>query len=50
VSSNVGALKEIAGTTGKSAKVLVVSAHIMAKLADDLETQVKEFGAFVRTG
>ena len=48
VLDNVGGLLDIAGRTGQSTKVLVVSAHIMAGLANELDGAVKEFGEFVR--
>jgi methyl-accepting chemotaxis protein len=47
VSEHVTALMGMTGKTGESAKVLVVSANIMAGLANELDAKISEFGSFV---
>jgi methyl-accepting chemotaxis protein len=48
VSENVSSLLSIAQRTGQSTKELVVSAHIMAGLANELDGKVKDFSSDVR--
>ncbi len=48
VSEHIVNLLDIAGRTGQSTKELVVSTHIVAGLANELDEKVKEFGSFVR--
>jgi hypothetical protein len=40
-------LREIATRTSESAKVLIVSAHVMAGLANDLDEKGREFRRIV---
>jgi methyl-accepting chemotaxis protein len=49
VSDNITVLMSIANRTGVSSKELVVSAHIMAGLATEMDKKVKDFGAEIRT-
>ena len=49
VSENVTSLLSIAMRTGQSTKELVVSAHIMAGLANELDEKVKDFSSDVRS-
>jgi methyl-accepting chemotaxis protein len=49
VAENVISLLDIAKRTQHSTKELVVSAHIMAGLANELDEKSKEFGNYVRT-
>ncbi len=48
MSQNAEALLGTTGRTGESSKVLVVSANIMAGLANELDDKIKEFRTFVR--